>query len=142
MRKTGLYKVIVGNKGLTAILLCMMLGASAFGQSGGPYSIVRSTIDGGGGQSSGEPYVLTGTIGQHDAAQSAGGSFEVLGGFLPAVPLCFVEFDDFARFAVYWLQSGSDLPADLYPDNTVNTDDLHEFVNWWLCICPDDWPLR
>jgi len=82
------------------------------------------------------------TQGQPDVAKSSSGNNQVLVGFWTGEPLCFVEFEDFARFAVYWLQSGSDLPADLYPDNTVNNDDLLEFVTWWLCTCPYNWPLR
>jgi hypothetical protein len=117
----------------------------AFGQSGGSYVLEWSTIDdGGGGTSSGGPYVLTGTIGQPDAGWSEGGQYELLGGLWPGGPLCFVEFDDFARFAMYWRDSGSDLPADLYKDefDTVNWKDLDEFVYWWLYDCPYNWPLK
>jgi hypothetical protein len=35
---------------------------TVLGQSGGDYALTWSTIDGGGGMSSGGPYVLTGTI--------------------------------------------------------------------------------
>jgi len=56
--------------------------------------------------------------------------------------VCFVEFDDFARFAEYWLETGSDLPADLYEDDIVNLLDLEKFVEEWLCYCPYDWPLK
>jgi hypothetical protein len=79
---------------LIAIIIC--------GQNAGSYEIVWSTIDGGGGQSSGGSYILTGTIGQSDAAYSAGGDYELLGGFWPGGPLCIVEFADFARFAEHW----------------------------------------
>ena len=106
------------------------------------YSISWYTIDGGGGTSSGGPYELTGTIGQPDAAYSAGGQYELLGGFWPGGPLCFVEFDDFARFADYWLATGAGLPADLYEDGTVNWLDLREFAYEWLYECPHNWPLR
>ncbi len=100
------------------------------------------TIDGGGGQSSGGPYVLTGTIGQPDAGYLDGDNYELLGGFWVGGPLCIVNFIDFANFAEYWLQSGSGLPADLYEDGTINYDDLLEFANVWLCICPYNWPLK
>ena len=106
------------------------------------YQIVWSTIDGGGGTSSGGQYALTGTIGQPDAGYSAGDSYELLGGFWPGGPLCFVEFDDFARFADYWLETGSNLPADLDGNGIVNTNDLKLFVDEWLCSCPYNWPLR
>ena len=108
------------------------------------YEIRWSTIDGGGGRSSCGPYVLTGTIGQPDAAYSAGGNYELLGGFWPGGPLCFVDFESFARFAELWLVTGGDLPADLYKDvdNVVNWLDLKVFVDYWLCYCPAGWPLK
>lgn len=108
------------------------------------YSITWSTIDGGGGRSSGGTYVLTGTIGQPDAAYSSGGGYELLGGFWTGGPLCFVDFHDYARFAELWLVTGSDLPADLYEDidNIVNELDLKVFVDYWLCYCPTGWPLK
>ena len=86
--------------------------------------------------------MLSGTIGQPDAAYSAGGQYELLGGFWPGGPLCFVDFRHFARFADYWLETGSGLPADLYEDDIVNWFDLEVFVDEWLNYCPYDWPLR
>ena len=71
-----------------------------------------------------------------------GGNYEVLGGFWPGGPLCFVEFGDFARFAEYWLESGTGLPADLNGSGMVDLYDLKEFVLEWLCYCPYGWPLR
>jgi hypothetical protein len=85
---------------------------------------------------------LTGTIGQPDAGSMNGGQYELLGGFWPGGPLCFVEFGDFARFAELWLETGDDLPADLYEDGVVNLLDLKVFVDEWLLCCPYNWPLR
>ena len=65
-----------------------------------------------------------------------------LGGFLPGGPLCFVNFEHFARFAQYWLEPGAGLPADLDQLNGVNGVDLRLFVEQWLCYCPTDWPLK
>ena len=108
------------------------------------YSIPWYTIDAGGGTSSGGSYQLTGTIGQPDAATSAGNNYELLGGFWPGGPICIVDFPDFARFAQYWLETGTDLPADLYKDenNIVDYYDLDVFVYKWLYYCPYNWPLR
>jgi len=106
------------------------------------YQIVWSTIDGGGGTSNGGQYVLTGTIGQPDAAYSEGGRYEVLGGFWPGGPLCIVEFEDFARFAEQWLYTGSGLPGDLDGDNDVDLEDLSRLADNWLSCCPYNWPLR
>jgi hypothetical protein len=122
------------------MLLIVLAGSSANGQ----YELSWYTIDGGGGRSSGGPYTLMGTIGQPDAAAVSGGDYELLGGFLPGGPLCFVDFESFARFAQYWLEPGAGLPADLYEDlnNKINELDLRVFVDYWLCYCPADWPLK
>ena len=61
---------------LTGLLLLPVAGHS---QS---YSIDWSTIDGGGGTSTGATYQVTGTIGQPDAgATMSGGNYSVDGGF-------------------------------------------------------------
>jgi len=119
-------------------LVFLMFASACFAD----YSIDWYTIDGGGGTSNGGPYEVTGTIGQPDAAYSAGGRYELSGGFWPGGPMCFVEFEDFARFADYWLASGVGLPADLYEDGSVDWLDLREFAYEWLYECPHRWPLR
>ena len=110
----------------------------------GDYTISWHSIDGGGGRSSAGQYTLTGNIGQPDAAYSEAGQYELLGGFWTGGPLCFVDFEDFARFAQYWLVTGPDLPADLYEDqfNIVDWLDLEKFIDDWLYYCPYDWPLK
>jgi len=70
--------------GITISALSLLLTAVAFAQSsGGDYLLVSSTIDGGGGVSSGGDFVLTGTIGQFDADPNvaSGGNFKLAGGF-------------------------------------------------------------
>ena len=121
--------------GITVLTTFMSVGY-------GDYQIVWSTIDGGGGQSSSGQYKLTGTIGQPDTDYSAGGNYELLGGFWPGGPLCFVDFPDFSKFAESWLETGSNLPADLDGNGIVNLYDLKLFVDEWLCLCPYNWPLR
>ena len=125
--------------------LCIsVLPILAVSSAVGEYELSWYTIDGGGGRSSGGPYELVGTIGQPDAAYSSGGNYEMLGGFWPGGPLCFIDFEHYARFAELWLVTGTDLPADLYEDeyNIVNGLDLQVFVDYWLCYCPADWPLN
>jgi hypothetical protein len=123
---------------LTFILAALVFTSVAFGD----YQIVWSTIDGGGGQSSGGQYVLTGTIGQPDAASSAGSNYELLGGFWPGGPLCFVNFEQYSTFADYWLETGTGLSADLNGDGVVDIYDLKLFVDVWLCSCPYNWQLK
>lgn len=130
-----------------AVILVTMFAASVVS---GEYELIWYTIDGGGGRSSGGPYTLTGTIGQPDAAYSAGGNYELLGGFWSGGPLCFVNFEHFARFAEHWLDEPCNEEnnwcggADLFEDehNIVDGLDLGIFVEEWLCYCPAGWPLK
>lgn len=141
MRKT--YSDLTNARGCTALLLWLiLLLVPASSSSGGQYNLDWNTIDGGGGTSSGGQFVLMGTIAQHDAAYSAGGDYELLGGFWPAEPLCTVDFYHFAKFADYWLKTGTGLPADLYEDDIIDWFDVDVFVDYWLCYCPFDWPLK
>jgi len=143
--KNGNPKVIAQQAVRTTIVVLLLhMVVPTLGQTDVRYELNWSTIDGGGGQSSGGPYKLTGTIGQPDAAWSSGGDYELLGGFWPGGPLCVVNFESFAKFAELWSVTGSDLPADLYEDidNIVNELDLKVFVDYWLCYCPPCWPLK
>ena len=45
------------------------------------YTVDWSTIDGGGGTSTGGTYSVSGTIGQPDAGQMSGGNYSIKGGF-------------------------------------------------------------
>ena len=68
---------------ITVLSLALAGGLSAGPPQGGDFVITKSTIDGGGGTSTGGAFILTGTIGQHDASQqpSTGGVYAVFGGF-------------------------------------------------------------
>jgi hypothetical protein len=77
----------------SAALLCTALAAAP---ACAQFSIPWSTIDGGGGTSTGGGFTLTGTIGQPDAATLVGGSFQCLGGYWggAAAPSCFANCDN------------------------------------------------
>lgn len=60
------------------VLITLTLTASAQAQ---PYTIPWWTIDGGGGNSTGGGYTLSGTIGQPDAGVMTGGGYILTGGF-------------------------------------------------------------
>lgn len=68
----------------THCLLFLTLAVAA-GRAFAQYSIDWSTLDGGGGQSSGGAYSLVGTIGQSDAGTLSGGVYRLEGGFWSAV---------------------------------------------------------
>jgi hypothetical protein len=86
-------------------LLGVALSASAQG-----YSIDWSTIDGGGGTSTGGVYSVTGTIGQPDAGKMSGGNFTLSGGFwgviaavqTPGAPYLWVTLTLTNTVVVYW----------------------------------------
>jgi hypothetical protein len=93
------------------------------------YSIDWSTIDGGGGTSTGGVYSVSGTIGQPDASGAmTGGNFSLTGGFwsliavaqTPGAPLLTITFNpQLSTVTVSWpspstcwtLQQNSDLTA-------------------------------
>jgi len=141
--KTGNPKVIAQLAVRTTIVLLLPhMVLPALAQTDVRYELNWRTIDGGGGQSSGGPYTLTGTIGQPDAAYSSGGDYELLGGFWPGGPLCFVDFYSFSRFAEQWLYTGPGLAADLDGSKVVDFGDLKMFVDEWLDNCPYNWQLK
>ncbi len=116
----------------------------------GDYEITWSTIDGGGGRSTGGDYTLTGTIGQPDTGEMSGGDYQLSGGFWPGAlwQQCFVDFEHFARFAMYWLDSPCNESnnwcegADLDGSTDVGLSDVDELAYWWLAECPTDWPWQ
>ena len=141
-RQSVLNKQVI----LVTLLVLGLIVSSSLGQ----YELSWYTVDGGGGQISGGDYELTTTIGQPEAGAASGGDYELLGGFWPGGPLCFVDFEHYARFAEHWLREpcneGNNFcdGADLYVDenNIVNRLDLRAFVEQWLCYCPAEWPLK
>jgi hypothetical protein len=98
-----------------------------------PYSIDWSTIDGGGGTSTGGVYSVSGTIGQSDAGSTmTGGSYSLVGGFwalqavqTPGAPLLSIKPAGAAQATVSW---SPDTPGwvlqetvSLFPTNWVNS---------------------
>src|SRR5262245_10226326 len=69
--------------------LAVCVAAPAWAQ----FEIRWFTIDGGGGQSAGGPYQVTGTMGQPDAGLLTGGPYEIEGGFWSAVITSLVSVD-------------------------------------------------
>ena len=133
------------NKPISVVLIIIMsyLAGSmpARAQSGGPFTIQRSVIAGGGGSSTGGSFTLQGTIGQGVVGAMSDGTHDLAGGFWPNFHLCFVDLQDFAHFAGEWLFAGPGLPADLNHDGTVDLDDVVILADSWLAPCSIQWPL-
>ncbi len=85
---------------LLAMLIILLVCGTALAQ----IDLNWCTIDCGGGTSTGGVYTLSGTIGQADAAVSAGGDYTLAGGFWPGTP--------------------ADCPGDVDGDRVVNLTDL------------------
>ena len=78
-------------------ILSVLVTAVALAQSsGGNFEITKSTIDSGGGISSGGNFTLTGSIGQPDANRqiSTGGGFALAGGFWASASVIDTLFKD------------------------------------------------
>ncbi len=65
--------------------LALALATLTFSITQAQYTVDWSTIDGGGGTSSGGQYTVSGTIGQPDAGVLSGGTFTLQGGFWPGM---------------------------------------------------------
>lgn len=127
---------------LSAILIGgVFLPGRSQAQSGGPYTIQRSVIAGGGGSSAGNNFVLQGTIGQGVVGAMGDTDFTLAGGFWPDFHRCYIDLEDFARFAEEWLLGDAGLPADLNHNGNVDLNDLVILVGYWLDPCSIQWPL-
>lgn len=67
---------------VTALLLLLLTTMTVAAQSGGTVDLTWSSIDGGGGVSSGNGFTLISTIGQGEAGTLQGGPYTLSGGFL------------------------------------------------------------
>lgn len=132
--------LIVGAVLAALVSVCALAGPPLF-------TIDWSTIDGGGGTSVGDTFVLSGTIGQPDAGEMAGGDFTLVGGWWSSVaapvprPPCPADLDgdgsvggsDLGILLVAW---GTSTTADLNGDGLVDGADLGLLLNAWG-DCPE-----
>jgi hypothetical protein len=92
------------------LLFFMLNSTFLFSMLAQNFKLDWSTIDGGGGTSTGGIYTLTGTIGQPEAGQMSGGKFTLVGGFwgvvaaiqTPGAPLLSVWRTAANRVIVSW----------------------------------------
>ena len=65
-------------------IACAALVALAGGSASAQVTLVRATVDAGGGRATGGPYAVTGTMGQADAHRSMMNErYQLAGGFWP-----------------------------------------------------------
>jgi hypothetical protein len=65
------------------MILSAVITSDLRAQSGSGYDLSWSTVDGGGGESSGGVYAVVGTIGQAETGVMSGGSYTLRSGFWP-----------------------------------------------------------
>ena len=122
------------------------LGAAtpALAQSGGPYTLTWSTIDGGGVTfATGGSYSVGCTIGQPDAGKLAGGVYTLEGGFWNGTgtwcqPDCNLDgvltVADFGCFQTKFVQG--DPYADCNADGNLTVADFGCFQTKFVAGCP------
>ena len=116
------------------IMLAMFMSYAAGAGEPPVLEIPWFTMDGGGGTSTGDEFIVSGTIGQPDAGKMSGGGFEISGGFWssPAVPEVQgdcdddvdVDLDDYACFFACLLGPAQGLPAECGPFDFNNDGDV------------------
>ena len=137
---------------MRARLTALGLGVLALvGASAGAVSLAGESepavdwysIDGGGGTSEGNDFVVRGTIGEADAGRLAGGEFSLAGGLITggvgAAPPCPADLtgdgqvgtNDLLALLAAWGQDGGDIDGD----GTTGTNDLLALLAAWGA-CP------
>lgn len=148
----SLTQLRISHNALAALaLVTAIIVASVAADIDGPSGLnqTRSTIDAGGGTSSGGAFLLNGSIGQSDAGSvMSGGPFTLAGGFWPGagpVPVCLgdiapiptdgtIGVPDLLAIINSWGACPAPCPADLAPsggDGTVGVPDLLAVINAW-----------
>lgn len=130
---------------VSVVLSALVLSVAIESAHAQPYEISWYTIDGGGGTSTGGPFTLSGTIGQHDASTPlSGGTFTLQPGFWPGAllaPACptdvngdgVLDLGDIQAFVSLFL--AGDIAADFNPDGVLDLGDVQAFAAAFLAGC-------
>ncbi len=124
-------------------LLCVLPSALCLRAWGQSYSIDWSTIDGGGGTSTGGVYTVSGTIGQPDAGTMSGGTYTLSGGFwsiaavqTPGAPYLWITLTSTNTALIWWEVSPTSwrlrATTNLVPTGAVWTDCSYQ-TNGAIC---------
>jgi hypothetical protein len=141
-------KSSMGSKLISGMALALaMLALAVRAQD---YSVDWSTIDGGGGTSTGGVYSVTGTIGQPDAGRMSGGNYSMEGGFwgviaavqTPGAPFLFISVTATNTVLVSWpypstgfnLQQNGALGTPNWA--SVTNSPVHSGQEWQLILQP------
>jgi len=123
----------------------IVIALAAASSRGPTYDIARSSIDGGGGLSSGGEFDLRGVIGQPEAGPTlTGGTFALTGGVIaaPTMQACpadiigdgVVNVTDLLNLLAAWGPNPGHA-ADINGDGSVNVTDLLALLAAWG-MCP------
>ena len=129
---------------VSTLAALMMAPAAALGQMGPNLDLTWSTIDGGGGTSSGGGFTVSGSIGQPDAGAMSGGGLTLAGGFWGAggPPPCYPDCNadglltvaDFGCFQTKFVIG--DPYADCNGDGVRTVADFGCFQTKFVLGCP------
>jgi hypothetical protein len=119
------------NHWLIALVLFSTLNLQLSTAHAQTYSIDWSTIDGGGGTSTGGVYSISGTVGQPDAGTTSGGNYSLAGGFwslfsavqTPGAPLLAITITTTNTAMISWPSPSTDFVLQ------QNTNSVAS-VNW------------
>ncbi|MFM9994237.1 MAG: hypothetical protein ACKVU4_00385 [Phycisphaerales bacterium] len=130
---------------VVALLSCLSGASRARAQMGPNLDLSWSSIDSGGGVSTGGGFTLTGTIGQPDAGTASGGGFEVSGGFWAGgggPPPCYPDCNNSGSLSVadFGCFQGKYVLGDLYADcngsGALSVADFGCFQGKYVVGCP------
>ncbi len=119
---------------MKASFFCSLLSVFSFWASAQSYSINWSTIDGGGGTSTGAVYTVSGTIGQPDVGTLSGGTYTLNSGFwgaiapvqTPGAPYLWITLTPTNTALIWWELSSTSwrlqATTNLVPTGAVWTD--------------------
>ncbi|MFM9997040.1 MAG: hypothetical protein ACKVU4_14715 [Phycisphaerales bacterium] len=129
---------------LISFAVSFALAVPAAGQMGPNLDLSWSTIDGGGGVSTGGGFSLHATIAQPDAGAMAGGAFELAGGFWAGggPPPCYPDCNGSGSLSVadFGCFQGKYVLGDLYADcngsGALSVADFGCFQGKYVLGCP------